>query len=152
MEADSPAEAAAEAAAEAGNIIYNYSYTLLGGNMSKKEEFKMFVKQHPELIRYVKEDNMTWQKFFEIYSIYGSDQNIWSKYFNDNNSSSSITKDNMSVSDLINMVKNVDLDSVQKNISNISKALGLVQSLITKDEIPNTDTYTPRPLYKKFED
>ncbi len=49
------------------------------------------------------------------------------------------------------MVKKVDLNSVQKNITNISKALGLVQSLITKDEI-NTETYTPRPLYKKFED
>ena len=48
-------------------------------------------------------------------------------------------------------IKKVDLNSVQKNITNISKALGLVQSLITKDEI-NTETYTPRPLYKKFED
>ena len=60
-------------------------------------------------------------------------------------------KENISVSDLIDMVKKVDLNSVQKNITNISKALGLVQSLITKDEI-NTETYTPRPLYKKFED
>ena len=119
--------------------------------MSKKEEFKVFVKEHPELIKYVKSGNMTWQKFFEIYSIYGNDQNIWNKYFNDDNSSSQ-AKETMSVSDLINMVKNVDLDSVQKNINNISKALGLVQSLITKDEIPSSDTYTPRPLYKKFED
>ena len=80
---------------------------------------------------------------FEIYSIYGKDNDVWNKYFKEDA--------NTSVSDLINMVKKVDLDSVQKNITNISKALGLVQSLITKDEIP-TDTYTPRPLYKKFED
>ena len=113
--------------------------------MSLKEEFKLFVKDHPELIKYVTKGDMSWQKFFEIYSIYGTDNNVWNKYFNEN------TSNNMSVSDLINMVKNVDLDSVQKNINNISKALGLVQSLITKDEIP-TDTYTPRPLYKKFED
>ncbi len=117
--------------------------------MSKKDEFKLYVKEHPELIRYVKSGEMTWQKFFEIYSLYGSDKSVWSKYFtnNEDNSSSS----NMTVSDLINMVKNVDIDSVQKNINNISKALGLVQSLITKEELP-TDTYTPRPLYKKFED
>lgn len=111
--------------------------------MSLKEEFKIFVKSHPELIKYVKNNEMTWQKFFEIYSIYGKDNSVWDKYFKEEN--------NMSVNDLINMVKKVDLDSVQKNITNISKALGLVQSLITKDEIP-TDTYTPRPLYKKFED
>ena len=40
----------------------------------------------------------------------------------------------------------------EKNITNISKALGIVQSLITKDEVNTTESYTPRPLYKKFED
>ena len=136
-------EAAAEAAAEAGNKSLKKTYTILGGNMSKKEEFKVFVKEHPELIEYVKSGDMSWQKFFEIYSIYGKDKNIWNKYFKEEN--------NINVSDLINMIKNVDLDSLQKNINNISKALNLVQSLITKEEI-NIDTYTPRPLYKKFED
>lgn len=124
--------------------------------MSKKEEFKLFVKTHPELIKFVKSDEMTWQKFYEIYLIYGNDNSVWDKYFKqldeDDNSTSS-SKENFSVSDLIEMVKKVDLNSVQKNITNISKALGLVQSLITKDEsTPQTDTYTPRPLYKKFED
>ncbi len=148
MEVASLAEAAAEAAAEAGNIKFNMTYTILGGNMSKKEEFKIFVKQHPELIKFIKNKEMTWQSFFEIYSIYGANNDIWNKYFNNDESSSN---SNMSVSDLIEMVKKVDLDTVQKNINNISKALGLVQSLITKDEVP-VDTYTPRPLYKKFED
>ena len=111
--------------------------------MSNKEEFKLFVKSHPELISFVKNGEMTWQKFYETYSLYGKDDNVWNKYFK--------KEENISVSDLIDMVKKVDLNSVQKNITNISKALGLVQSLITKDEI-NTETYTPRPLYKKFED
>ena len=113
--------------------------------MSNKEEFKLFVKSHPELISFVKNGEMTWQKFYETYSLYGKDDNVWNKYFKKEE------KENISVSDLIDMVKKVDLNSVQKNITNISKALGLVQSLITKDEI-NTETYTPRPLYKKFED
>lgn len=116
--------------------------------MSSKEEFKLFVKSHPELISFVKNGEMTWQKFYETYSLYGKDDNIWSKYFKKEVKEE---KENISVSDLIDMVKKVDLNSVQKNITNISKALGLVQSLITKDEI-NTETYTPRPLYKKFED
>lgn len=120
--------------------------------MSKKDEFKLFVKEHPELIRFVKTGEMTFQNFFEIYSLYGTDENVWKKYFNnDEDSNQGETKENISVSDLIEMVKKVDLNNVQKNINNISKALGLVQSLITKDEI-NTQSYTPRPLYKKFED
>lgn len=119
--------------------------------MSNKEEFKSFVKSHPELISFVKNGEMTWQKFYETYSLYGKDDNVWNKYFKKEENEIKEEKENISVSDLIDMVKKVDLNSVQKNITNISKALGLVQSLITKDEI-NTETYTPRPLYKKFED
>lgn len=121
--------------------------------MSKKEEFKAFVKLHPELIKFVKSNEMTWQKFYEIYSLYGKENSVWDKYFKDlEEDSSSSSKESFSVTDLINMVKKVDLNSVQKNITNISKALGIVQSLITKDEVNTTESYTPRPLYKKFED
>ena len=122
--------------------------------MSKKEEFKAFVKLHPELIKFVKSNEMTWQKFYEIYSLYGKENSVWDKYFKDlEEDSSSSSKESVSVTDLINMVKKVDLNSVQKNITNISKALGLIQSLVTKEDTSvQTDTYTPRPLYKKFED
>lgn len=123
--------------------------------MSKKEEFKEFVKLHPELIKFVKSNEMTWQKFYEIYSLYGNENSVWNKYFKnlEEDSSSSSSKESFSVTDLINMVKKVDLNSVQKNITNISKALGLVQSLVTKEDTSSqNDTYTPRPLYKKFED
>lgn len=120
--------------------------------MSKKEEFKVFVGEHPELIKFVKSNEMTWQKFYEIYSIYGTKEEVWSKYFNNVKEETIEVKENLSVSDLLEMVKKVDLNSVQKNITNISKALGLVQSLITKEEVNEINTYTPRPLYKKFED
>lgn len=123
--------------------------------MSNKEEFKLFVKSHPELIRYVKDGKMTWQKFYETYSLYGKENDVWNKYFSSNEEIKENTnekKDSVSLTDVIDMVKKVDLNSVQKNITNISKALGIVQSLITKDEVNTTESYTPRPLYKKFED
>lgn len=123
--------------------------------MSNKEEFKLFVKSHPELIRYVKDGEMTWQKFYETYSLYGKENDVWNKYFSSNEEikeNPNEKKDSVSLTDVIDMVKKVDLNSVQKNITNISKALGIVQSLITKDEVNTTESYTPRPLYKKFED
>ena len=123
--------------------------------MSNKEEFKLFVKSHPELIRYVKNGEMTWQKFYETYSLYGKENEVWNKYFSNNEEIKENTnekKENVSITDVIDMVKQVDLNSVQQNITNISKALGIVQSLITKDEVNTTESYTPRPLYKKFED
>lgn len=123
--------------------------------MSNKEEFKLFVKSHPELIRYVKNGEMTWQKFYETYSLYGKENDVWNKYFSNNEEIKENTnekKENVSITDVIDMVKKVDLNSVQKNITNISKALGIVQSLITKDEVNTTESYTQAPLYKKFED
>ena len=109
-----------------------------------KEDFKLFVKKHPELIKYVNNNQMTWQKFYEMYSLYGDSNDAWSNYIS--NTSSKVT----SIQDIIDVVKKVDIDTVQKNITTINKALALIGSLINKDEVEST--YEPRPLYKKFED
>jgi len=112
-----------------------------------KEEFKKFVNKHPVLIKYVNSNEMTWQKFYDMYSLYGEKNEAWDNYLkNDNDKKLS----NTTISDLVNAIKNVDVDTVQKNITTINKALTLIGSLITKDEVK--DDYTPRPLYKKFED
>ena len=57
-----------------------------------------------------------------------------------------------SLNELVQMAKKIDLDAVQKNITSINKGLALIESLITKDSSKVTEEYTPRPLYKKFED
>ena len=122
--------------------------------MSKKEEFKLFVKQHPELIRFIKKGEMTWQKFFEIYSLYGNNDEVWKKYFGkEEETKAEISQEsNFSLNELVQMAKKIDLDAVQKNITSINKGLALIESLITKDSSKVTEEYTPRPLYKKFED
>ena len=112
-----------------------------------KEEFKQFVSAHPELIKYVNNNQMTWQKFYDMFSLYGEKSNVWDEYIKKDNVS---IDNNSSITDIVNALKKVDMDKVQKNITTINKALTLIGSLITKDEV--TDTYTPRPLYTKFED
>ena len=42
-----------------------------------KETFKAFVKQHPELAQYVRNQQMTWQKFYELYDLYGEDDQVF---------------------------------------------------------------------------
>ena len=49
--------------------------------MNKKEAFKSFAALHPELVSYVKSGEMTWQKFYEIYDIYGESNEAWKEYF-----------------------------------------------------------------------
>ena len=114
-----------------------------------KEEFKQFVSSHPELIKFVNNGKMTWQKFYEMYSLYGSKSEAWKDYFVSVSEVPNKTKVT-SISDIVDAIKKIDVDTVQKNISTINKALALIGTLLTKDEVE--DVYSPRPLYKKFED
>lgn len=111
--------------------------------MNKKEEFKLFVSKHPELLNYVKNRSTTWQDFYEMYALYGSESSIWNDYITN-------TNEKLSFSELLEVIKKVDVDNLQKNITNINKGLALIESLITKN--PEVNDYTPTPLYKKFED
>ena len=113
--------------------------------MNKKEEFKNFIRLHPELINYVENNQMTWQKFYDIYDIYGDNNDVWNKYLNNNN-------DKTSWNDVINIAKNIDVDKLQSGISSIQKAIGLVGDLFVKDNNQVNNNYTPRPLYRSFED
>lgn len=41
-----------------------------------KEEFKSFVRKNPSLIKYVNNNSMTWQKFYEMYDMYGESNDV----------------------------------------------------------------------------
>ena len=118
--------------------------------MSKKEEFKEFVKTKPELVDFIKNGEMTWQKFYEIYDIYGSDESAWERYRKSEKASLGA-----GISSITDLVKNIDVESIQKHINTAQKALGVVQELTNKpaniSNIPK-GPLTPRPLNKFFED
>ena len=124
----------------------------------KKEEFKEFVKNNPKLINYVKNNEMTWQKFYEIYDLYGEDENAWKDYLKSEKIENDVKKLNagmagFSVSQFINWLKTVDLDGLQQGIGNVQRVLGVVSDLSNKNSTQEQKpTYKPRPLYKHFED
>ena len=123
--------------------------------MAKSDEFKMYVKKNPKLINYVKDGSMTWQGFYEIYDLYGEDNNAWSKYLSNTDEEVTGTKKSSisSVSDIVKMVKNMDVDKVQEGITSLQKAVDLFSGLFIKDGAKtNTTAYTPRPIYRSFED
>ena len=119
----------------------------------KKEEFKAFVRNNPKLINHVKTGEMTWQGFYEMYDMYGADSNVWDEYIKEEKKVENVSRgiSNLTLSEVVKWVKNVDLDSLEQGIGNIQKVLGVVQDF-TKKENKETDVYKPRPLYKHFED
>lgn len=119
-----------------------------------KESFKAFARNHKEFANYIIKGKTNWQKLYELYEIYGENSSVWDDYFSSNyNKSTSITSET-NFKDLFNTIKNVDLESVQKGITNIQKTIGLLQDIgFGGNSLSNNyNTYEPRPIYKYFED
>ena len=123
---------------------------LVGGNMANIEEFKGFVKKNPKLIKYTKTGEMSWQKFYELYDLYGENQETWKPYLGIEEVAAGAGI--ASFADLMGMIKNIDLDSVQNGVSSIQRVLSVIGDLTTKDKTEEKTQYKPRPLYKHFED
>ena len=63
------------------------------------------------------------------------------------------TSDSFSFSSLMDSVKKIDMNSVQKGINSMQKAIELLQGLtIGKAPSNAASTYQPRQVFKKFED
>lgn len=118
--------------------------------MTKREEFKEFVKKNPKLVKYVKDGSSTWQKFYEIFDLYGENKDAWKDYLP---VAAATTAASFGIGDFMNWIKNIDLDSFQNGVNNLQRVLGVVQDLSGKDNNKNpTEEYKPRPVYKHFED
>lgn len=108
-----------------------------------REQFKEFVRNKPELSEYVNDNLMTWQKFYELYDLYGEDDRIWNKY---------TTKNTNKVSQII---EKIDPDNLQKHIESAQKALDIFSELANKTSENITQNVKPnieRPLTKFFGD
>lgn len=120
-----------------------------------KEEFKSFVRKNPSLIKYVNNNSMTWQKFYEMYDMYGESNDIWNNYLG--TTSNNIVKANTLSSsenafrELVNTVKTINLEKVQKGINSLQKTISLVQELGSSNNT-TPKKYERRPIYKHFED
>lgn len=125
--------------------------------MDKKNEFKEFIKENPELINKVKNGDNTWQDYYKLYNTHGSDRSVWDAYRGAKtniNSASSLGIDSIS-----KMIKNVNMDSIQKHIGTAQKALGFIKDMTAKDAsssvgniISAKKPLSARPLNKFFED
>ena len=112
--------------------------------MDTKEKFKDFVRKHPELINHVKNNKMTWQKFYEVYDMYGEDGDAWKDFL--------VTKAETTAAtfDLMGFLKSLDLDGIQEGINSIQRVLGLLQDM--SPSANDTNVRRPRPIYRHFDD
>lgn len=104
-----------------------------------KEEFKQFVRNNPKLSTYVNDGKMTWQKFYEMYDMYGEKSDVWNEYL----------KSAVGVGGFLTWLKTIDLNEIQTGVNSLQRVVGVFQDLTVKDK---KSEYKPRPKYKNFDD
>jgi len=108
-----------------------------------KETFKEFIRNKPELINYVNNGEMTWQKFYELYDLYGDNHEIWNKY---------TSPKTFKVTELMDKF---NPETLQKHLNNAQKALDIFSEFANKGTENITNNIKPnleRPLNKFFGD
>ena len=122
--------------------------------MDKMTNFKEFVKKNPSLVKFVKNDEMSWQKFYEMYDMYGDKSEVWNDYLNPKEETvKEVAATSLGLTDILSWFKNVDLDSLQEGINSVSRVVGVLQDFGDSNSKTTSKTeYKPRPLYKHFED
>ena len=128
-------------------ILIFITYISVGDNVDTKEKFKNFVKKNPVLLKHVQNGNMTWQKFYEIYDMYGEEESAWKDYLDASVSTGTTLG-------LFDYIKNLDLDSIQSGVNSMQRVISLFQEMSNKNNETNTnkEEHRPRPIYKHFED
>lgn len=123
--------------------------------MTSVDNFKSFVKKNPRLVSFVRSGSMSWQKFYELYDLYGEENSVWNEYLKEERKEDSVRKtgsNTSAFSNILEMAKNIDANKLQNGISSIQKAIGLFGDMLTKEKSDTNNTYTPRPIYRRFDD
>ncbi len=121
----------------------------------KKDEFKRFVSKHPALVEVVANKTHSWQDLFEVYDLYGENEDMWDRYLKNGTTSEATSNAKLNtLGELTKLFKNVNIENVQKYIDTAQKAIGVIQEL-TGAGAAETVTKGPaasRPINKIFED
>lgn len=89
------------------------------------DDFKAFVRTIPSIKEEVVRGRYTWQQLYEFYVLYGEDDKMWEPYRKTNQ---------LDLSGLLEIIKNVDLDALSKSFEGIQKILDLMSGFVVKDE------------------
>lgn len=120
--------------------------------MGKLDDFKLFIKENPHLIDKVHNNEVTWQKLYETYDIYGTTHEIFNKQINKKIPSSLLTKDG--INNAINIFKDIDLDKLSNGLDSLKKVVGTIQE-ITKPEgelSSSIPEYLKKSSFRRYND
>ena len=115
-----------------------------------KESFKAFIKKRPEIAQAVFNNKTTFQKLYETYDMYGEDSNVYDELLTTKNEVKEASS--TSFKEITNLFKNIDLDTVQRSVNGLQKAVSLISEIVPKNNNEFTPNYEERPINRYYED
>lgn len=115
-----------------------------------KESFKAFIKKRPELAQAVFNNRTTFQKLYEVYDMYGEDSNVFDEVLTQKNEVKETSSS--SFKEITNLFRNIDLDTVQRSVNGLQKAVNLISEIVPKNNDEYIPDYEERPINKYYED
>ncbi|WP_226665876.1 YlbD family protein [Metabacillus litoralis] len=93
------------------------------------QQFKEFVKKHPKLVQEVRKGNKDWQEVFEDWYLLGENDVVW-KQFKDGERESDTKESKVDfMSQMLSVVKKMDMNTVNDHITNMSSTISTIQGL-----------------------
>ena len=115
-----------------------------------KEAFKEFIKTKPELAKAVLEGKTTYQKLYETFDLYGKDSPVFSSF---TEKEMEQKKNTNTLQEVTNMFRNIDLDTIQRGVTGLQKAVSLIEEIVPKgNNNNNIPSYEERPINRYYED
>ncbi|MCR6107193.1 YlbD family protein [Salipaludibacillus agaradhaerens] len=101
------------------------------------KRFKAFVKKRPYVLRDVNSGEKTLQDIFEEWMLFGEEDDIWESYLKDDDEKDETKKSDEedeedSNVDVLNMLKNMNLNDIQHHLGQFSTVVQSVQELVSQ--------------------
>lgn len=112
------------------------------------QDFKLFLKSNPKIVKDVRMGKKTWQEIYEDWSLLGDQDEVWNEYKEEKKEKDETEKTDKGefISQLLNQLKKMDPDQIQKQIGNFSQVLGVVQGVISQFQSSGQSESAPPPV------
>lgn len=99
--------------------------------------FKNFINSHPALIKEIRKSGRSWQEYYEKWALLGEDDSYWDKYKVDKheenvNEEKESVKNTELVSQLMKYTSNLDVNKMQGQVEQLSKAVTAIQEMVSQ--------------------
>lgn len=123
------------------------AYNLVVNDMSKLDEFKIFIKDQDEVLNKIHNGSLTWQQVYEIYDIYGPSNSLFKQPVKEERNSKSSNQ----INNAIKAFQDIDMDKISNNLQSLQKVLGMF-SEFSKNNKQDPSHSISRGSYRRYND